>query len=86
MESALYESGSYLLVRRQTRQQRDGHVCNAGAVSNRRSVCQSIDQSDACDRKYDIAIWSMQTDPPDAGICKYEAKAVRELGGHSLGK
>ena len=33
----------------------------------------SIDQSDACDRSYDIAIWSMQTDPPKLEF-KYQAK------------
>jgi hypothetical protein len=33
----------------------------------------SIDQSDACERKYDIAIWSLETDPPKLQF-KYQAK------------
>jgi len=33
----------------------------------------SIDQNDACERKYDIAIWSLETDPPKLEF-KYRAK------------
>ena len=42
-------------------------------LSSNAKYLLSIDQSDACDRNYDIAVWSMQTDPPKLEL-NYQAK------------
>jgi hypothetical protein len=71
IERGLYECGAYLFVSRRTGSET---VMSAIPVlSPDAKYLVSIDQSDACDRKYDIAIWSMQTDPPKLEF-KYEAK------------
>jgi hypothetical protein len=71
VERGLYECGAYLFVSRHTGSET---VMSAIPVlSPNAKYLLSIDQSDACDRKYDIAVWSMQTDPPKLEF-KYEAK------------
>jgi len=63
-----------LPVRQPTNRQRDSHVLNSSSITEcDAKYVLSIDQSDACDRKYDIAIWSMETDPPKLEF-KYVAK------------
>jgi hypothetical protein len=66
-----YECGDYLFVSRHT-----GSETTMSAIpiiSPNGKYLLSIDQSDACDRKYNIAIWSVQTDPPKLEF-KYQAK------------
>jgi len=71
IEKAFYECGDYLFVSRHTGSET---VMNAIPVlSPNAKFLLSIDQSDACDRKYDIAIWSIQTDPPKLEF-NYQAK------------
>jgi hypothetical protein len=66
-----YECGDYLFVSRRTGSET---VMQAIPVlSPNAKYLLSIDQSDACDRKYDIAIWSLETDPPRLDF-KYQAK------------
>ncbi len=62
VEKAFYECGVYLFVNRHTGSETVMHAIPV--LSPNAKYLLSIDQSDACDRKYDIAIWSMQTDPP----------------------
>jgi len=62
IERGLYECGDLLFVSRRTGSET---VMQAIPVlSPSAKYLLSIDQSEACERKYDIAIWSMQTDPP----------------------
>jgi len=68
---AFFECGDYLFVSRRTGSET---VMRAMPVlSPNAKYLLSIDQSDACDRNYDIAIWSMQTDPPKLEF-NYQAK------------
>jgi hypothetical protein len=71
IERGLYECGAYLFVSRRTGSETVMYAIPV--LSPNAKYLLSIDQSDACDRKYDIAIWSMQTDPPRLEF-KYEAK------------
>jgi hypothetical protein len=71
IERGFYECGAYLFVSRRTGSETVMYVIPV--LSPNAKYLLSIDQSDACDRKYDIAIWSMQTDPPKLEF-KYEAK------------
>jgi hypothetical protein len=59
---ALYECGVLLFVSRKTGSET---VMQAvPALSPNAKYLISIDQSEACERDHDIAIWSMQADPP----------------------
>jgi hypothetical protein len=71
VERGLYECGAYLFVSRHTGSETVMYAMPV--LSPNAKYLLSIDQSDACDRKYDIAIWSMQTDPPRLEF-KYNAK------------
>jgi hypothetical protein len=71
VERALYECGATLFVSRHTGS--ETVMDEIPVLSPNAKYLRSIDQSDACDRKYDIAIWSMQTDPPKLEF-KYQAK------------
>jgi hypothetical protein len=65
------ECGDYRFVSRHT-----GSEITMSAIpviSPNGKYLLSIDASDGCDRKYDIAIWSLQTDPPKLEF-KYQAK------------
>jgi hypothetical protein len=66
-----YECGDYLFVSRHTGS--ETIMSAIPVISPNGKYLLSIDQSDACDRKYDIAIWSVQTDPPKLEF-KYQAK------------
>jgi hypothetical protein len=71
--SASYECGDYELVSR-----RSGSIVKLSAASRPElsptgKYFVSVDQSDACDRPYDLAIWSTGTDPPVQEF-KYQAK------------
>jgi hypothetical protein len=57
-----YECGAYLLISRHTGS--ETIMYSIPVLSPNAKYLLSIDKSDACDRKYDIAIWSMQADPP----------------------
>jgi hypothetical protein len=68
-----YECGHYELVGR-----RSGSVVTISAsavpdLSPNGHYLVSIDQSDACDRAYDLAIWSTSADPPVQEF-KYKAR------------
>jgi hypothetical protein len=66
-----YECGEYHFI-----SQRTGSTVVLSAIpelSPNAKYLISIDTSDACDRKYDIAIWSTQTDPPTLEF-RYQAK------------
>ncbi|MGO9672946.1 MAG: hypothetical protein ACLPSF_02045, partial [Methylocella sp.] len=72
IESGYYECGDQLLVSRHS----GSETVMRGDIpvlSPSGSFLLSIDQNEACDRKYDIAIWSMQTNPPKLEF-KYVAK------------
>jgi hypothetical protein len=71
VERALYECGYYLFVNRRTGS--EIVTSEIPMLSPNAKYLLSIDQSDACDRKYDIAIWSLHTDPPTLEF-KYHAK------------
>ena len=71
VERGLYECGAYLFVRRRTGS--ETVMYSIPVLSPNAKYLLSIDQSDACDRKYDIAIWSTQTDPLKLEF-KYSAK------------
>lgn len=62
VEKAFYECGAYLFVSRHTGS--ETVMYEVPVLSPDAKYLFSIDQSEACERKYDIAIWSMQTDPP----------------------
>ncbi|WP_257166131.1 hypothetical protein [Bradyrhizobium sp. SRS-191] len=71
VSKSFYECGEYQLVSR-----RSGHVTVMSEVpqlSPSGHYLLSIDISDACERKYDIAIWSAQSDPPKLEF-RYKAK------------
>jgi hypothetical protein len=71
VERGLFECGTYLFVRQRTGS--ETVMYSIPDLSPNAKYLLSIDQSDACDRKYDIAIWSMQTDPPKLEF-KYNAE------------
>ena len=71
VEQGLYECGSYLLVSRRTGN--ETVMQEIPVLSPNAKYLISIDQSEACERKYDIAIWSMLTDPPRLDF-RYKAK------------
>jgi uncharacterized protein with WD repeat len=71
--ASYYECGHYELLSR-----RSGSVVKISAsavpdLSPNGKYLVSTDQSDACDRGYELAIWSMSTDPPVAEL-NYKAK------------
>jgi hypothetical protein len=66
-----YECGVYLFVSRRTGS--ETVMQEIPVLSPNAKYLLSIDQSDGCDRKYDVAIWSLQTDPPRLDF-KYQAK------------
>ena len=71
VERGYYECGAYLFVSRHTGSETVMYAIPV--LSPNAKYLLSIDQSDACDRKYDVAIWSMETDPPRLEF-KYLAK------------
>ena len=71
VEKAYYECGDFLFVSRRTGSETVMQEVPALSPNGRYLI--SIDQNDACYRRYDIAIWSMLTDPPTLDF-KYEAK------------
>ena len=71
VQKSYYECGAYLLINRHTGSETVMYAIPV--LSPNAKYLLSIDQSDACDRKYDIAIWSMQTDPPKLEF-KYQAE------------
>jgi hypothetical protein len=71
IERGYYECGAYLFVSRHTGS--ETVMYSIPVLSPNSKYLLSIDQSDACDRKYDIAIWSIETDPPKLEF-KYVAK------------
>jgi hypothetical protein len=71
VEKAFTECGAYLLVSRHTGS--ETVMYTIPVLSPNAKYLLSIDRSDACERKYDIAIWSMETDPPKLEF-KYVAK------------
>jgi hypothetical protein len=71
VERGFYECGNYLFVSRHTGSETVMYAIPV--LSPDAKYLLSIDQSDACDRKYDIAIWSVQTDPPRLEF-KYQAR------------
>ncbi|NPU69024.1 hypothetical protein HL667_28755 [Bradyrhizobium sp. 83012] len=71
VSKSLYECGEYQLVSR-----RSGNVTVTSEVprlSPSGRCLLSIDNSDACERKYDVAIWSAQSDPQKLEF-RYKAK------------
>jgi hypothetical protein len=75
VEKAYYECGAYLFVSRHTGSETVMYAIPV--LSPNAKYLLSIDQSDACDRKYDIAIWSVQTDPPKLEF-SYQAKQYED--------
>jgi hypothetical protein len=72
ISAGLYECGDVLLVSRRSGSETViSHEIPVLSPSAKYLV--STDQSDACERKYNIAIWSMDTDPPKLEF-KYVAK------------
>ncbi len=71
VERANYECGDYLFVSRHTGS--ETVMFEIPVLSPDAKYLLSINQSDGCDSKYVIAIWSMQTDPPKLEF-RYEAK------------
>ena len=71
IERGLYECGNVLLVSRRTGS--ETAMSEIPVLSPNAQYLLSIDQSDACDRNYDIAVWSTQSDPPKLEF-KYKAK------------
>ncbi|MBC9877438.1 hypothetical protein G8O24_08770 [Bradyrhizobium sp. INPA01-394B] len=71
VEKGLYECGDYLFVSRRTG--RETVMSAMPVLSPNGRYLLSIDDSDACERKYDIAVWSMRTDPPELEF-NYQAK------------
>jgi hypothetical protein len=71
VEKGLYECGDYLVVSRRTGS--ETVMQEIPVLSPNAKYLLSIDQSEACEREYDIAIWSMLTDPPKLDF-KYRAK------------
>jgi hypothetical protein len=73
VEKAFYECGDELFISRRTGSEIVISEANAPVLSPNANYLLSIDTSDACDRKYDIAVWSMQSDPPRLEF-SYQAK------------
>jgi hypothetical protein len=71
VERGFYECGNYLFVSQRTGSETVMYAMPV--LSPNAKYLISIDQSDACDRKYDIAVWSMETEPPKLEF-KYQAK------------
>jgi hypothetical protein len=71
IEKGLYECGAYLFVSRHTGS--ETVMFAMPVLSPNAKYLVSIDLSEACNRRYDIAIWSLQTDPPSLEF-KYQAK------------
>jgi hypothetical protein len=70
VQTSFYECGHYDLINRHT-----GSVLEISTIpdiSPQGKYIVSTDESDACARKYDIAIWSTATDPPSLEM-RYEA-------------
>lgn len=72
VESGYYECGDQLFVSRRTGSETLMRG-NPPVLSPNARFLLSTDQSDGCDRKYDIAIWSLQSDPPKLEF-KYVAR------------
>lgn len=62
IERGLYECGDYRFVSRRTGN--ETVMKSIPVMSPNARYLLSIDTSDACDREYDIAIWSLHSDPP----------------------
>jgi hypothetical protein len=72
ISAGLYECGDVLLISRRTGSETvTSH--EIPVLSPNAKYLVSTDQSDACERKYSIAIWSMETDPPKLEF-KYRAE------------
>jgi hypothetical protein len=86
VEASYYECGHYELVGR-----RSGSVVKISAssvpdLSPNGKYLVSTDQSDACDRGYDLAVWSNSTDPPFAELKYIQGQAIRKLDGRRLAR
>lgn len=62
IEHALYECGHLLYVSRKTGS--ETMMQGVPALSPNAKYLISIDRNDGCERDHDIAIWSLQSDPP----------------------
>jgi len=71
IDRALYESGYFLFVSRRTGS--EIAVSGEPVLSPNAKYLIATDQDDTGEREYDIAIWSMATDPPTQEF-KYKAK------------
>lgn len=71
IEEGHYECGVYLFVSRRTGS--ETIMQEIPVLSPNAKYLLSIDQSDACEREYDIAIWSLETDPPKLDF-RYKAE------------
>ena len=71
VEKGFYECADYLLVSRHTGS--EIVMRTIPLLSPSAKYLLSIDQNDACERKYDIAVWTLETDPPQLEF-KYRAK------------
>lgn len=71
VEKGFYECADYLFVSRRTGS--EIVMREIPLLSPNAKYLLSIDQNDACERRYDIAIWSLETDPPVLEF-KYRAK------------
>lgn len=72
ISAGLYECGDVLLVSRSAGSETViSH--EIPVLSPSAKYLASTDQSEACERNYDIAVWSMETDPPTLEF-KYSAK------------
>jgi hypothetical protein len=72
VENGLYECGRYLFISRHTGS--ETIMSEIPVLSPNAKYLLLTDDSDACDRPYDIAIWSLQTDPPKLDY-KYQTEA-----------
>lgn len=71
VEVGLYEGGRYLLIGK--RSGIETTISTDPVLSPNGRYVISIDQNEAGDREYDIAIWSVQADPPKLEF-KYKGK------------
>ncbi len=71
VEKGYYECADYLFISRRTGS--EIVMREIPLLSQNAKYLLSIDNNDACERKYDIAIWSLETDPPKLEF-KYRAK------------
>jgi len=62
IEKGFYECADYLFVSRQTGS--ETVMSTIPVLSPNAKYLLAIDNNDACERKYDIAIWSLEADPP----------------------